>query len=318
MSGPDYRGRTVVVTGAYGYLGTGMSALLAAGGADVRRASRGRPGVDSSAWVGDLLDQDFCDRLVAGASAVFHFAGQTSVKASEDDPVGDLRANVESTLRLLAACGRAKTQPAFVYAGTATEVGLTESVPVSAEQPDLPITVYDANKLAAEHQVGVYTSMGVVRGVTLRIANVFGPGAAKSAPERGVTNKMIARALAGQPLTYFGDGALVRDYVYVDDLLDAFFRAGLSARAGAKRSYVVAGGVGVSLRAAFELIADVVATMGRPRVEVVSAPWPDGIHPIDRRSFATDVAPLAEFCGWRPTTSLAEGIRRTAEAFVRG
>jgi nucleoside-diphosphate-sugar epimerase len=312
-----YRGRTVAIAGAYGYLGTGLSVLLADAGAHVRRATRGRPGA-IDAWTGSLNDAIFCRRLVAGADAVFHMAGQTSVPQSWAEPLDDLRENVASTITLLKACADEGHRPAFVYAGTATEIGLTTSVPIPPERPDLPITVYDANKLAAEQLVGVYASMGAVTGVTLRIANVYGPGAAKSAPERGVVNKLIARAMAGHDLTYYGDGELVRDYVYIDDLLRAFQLAAPAASRADRRSFVVAGGGTHSLRAAFETIADGVASLGYPRVSVASAPWPATLHAIDRRSFAADIGPHTAFSGWAPRISLAQGVRLTADAFRRG
>ncbi len=312
-----YEGRTVAVTGAHGYIGAGLCALLRGAGAQVRAATRGRPGADP-AWTGDLTAPAFCARLVEGADTVFHMAGQTSVPQSFADPLGDLRENVGSTINLLKACADQGRRPNFIYAGTATEIGLTTAVPVPPDRRDLPVTVYDANKLAAEQLVGVYSEAGAVHGTTLRIANVYGPGAAKSAPERGVTNKMIARAMAGQDLSYFGDGALVRDYVFIDDLLRAFVMAAPAASRADRRSYVIAGGGTHTLRQAFEMIADIVAGLGYPKVAVTSAPWPPGLHPIDHRSFAADIAPHTAFSGWVPQVMLAEGIRRTALAFRAG
>lgn len=313
--GDWYRGRTVVVTGGFGYLASGLCERLERAGARLRRTSRrAREG----AWVGDLGDASFVASLVAGADVVFHLAAQTSVGVSHDHPFADLAANVGSTLALLEACARGERAPHFVYSGTATAIGLTTTVPSGSDAPDRPITVYDANKLAAEQLVGVYAAAGRVPGVTLRIANVYGPGAAKSAPDRGVTNKLVGRALAGHDLTYYGDGMLQRDYVYVDDLLDAFFRAGVRVDRATRRAYLVAGGKGYTFREVFACIADVVAELGRPRVAVLAAPWPAGSHPIDKRSFVGDIAPTEEWLEWRPTTSLREGLRRTATSLANG
>lgn len=310
-----YEGRTIAVTGAYGYIGAGLCARLRAAGAQLRRATRGRSEAreDPQAWVGDLRDASFVRKLVSGADAVFHLAGQTSVSSANEDPLADLQANVGSTLNLLVACEAAGQRPAFVYSGTATEIGLTTQVPIPPGTQDLPATVYDAHKLAAEHLVGVYVDKGAVRGTTLRIANVFGPGAAKSAPDRGVTNRVIARALAGGELTYYGDGQLVRDYVYIDDLLDAFFRAAPYASRATRRSYVVARGEGYTLRDTFNLIAEVVAELGYPKVNVRSVDWPSTSHPIDRRSFVADIEPTIELLDWRPIVTLREGLRLTAQ-----
>ncbi len=314
-----YEGKTVVVTGGYGYLGTGLCERLRGAGARLRRATRGRPNIenDREARVGDISDPAFCARLVDGADAVFHFGAQTSVPDSHACPGDDLRANAQATLTLLEAC-RHGGDMALVYAGTATAVGLPSQMPVGTGTPDQPVTVYDATKLASENLVGVYRANGWVKGVCLRIANVYGPGPAKSASDRGVTNRIIARALAGQDLVYYGDGNLLRDYVYVDDLLDAFFRVGTAAGSAAERYYVVAGGKGYSLREVFELIADTVAGLGRARVQVSSAPWPATAHAIDRRNFVADISPLRALCDWQPTTPLAEGVRKTAHFLVEG
>lgn len=313
-----FRDRTVVVTGGYGYLGTGLTDRLRASGAMVRRSSRGRPEAagNKEAWIGDLTDPEFCCRLINGADAIFHFSAQTSVPVAQADPFADLQANVHTTLTLLEACRTVSRPLPFVYAGTATETGFTEDSGARDHVVDQPATVYDANKLAAEQLIGVYTTQSVVHGVTLRIANVYGPGAAKSVGERGVTNKMIAHAMAGKDLTYYGDGFCLRDYVYIEDLLEAFLRSAAAANEAQRRSYAVSGGKGYSLREAFELIADVVATLGYPRATVRSAPWPEGTHLIDRRSYVADIAPIGEFCGWRPTVSLSEGIRLTAKAMT--
>jgi UDP-glucose 4-epimerase len=313
-----YRGRTVTITGGYGYLGTSLCEGLRRIGATLRRATRGRAEIsrDQETWTGDLTDLEFCRALVGGADIVFHLSAQTSIKTSYDDPFGDLRANVHSTLSLLEACKLTRRRPFFVYAGTATEVGFTEKR-TAAATVDRPITVYDADKLAAEHLIGVYTANEAVHGLTLRIANVYGPGPSKSAGERGLINKMILRAMAGDDLLYYGDGLCLRDYVYVDDLLEAFFRAGAIADQARLRSYIIGAGNGYTLRETFELIANVIAEMGYQRVNVLPSPWPEDIHLIERRSYVADIRPLTEFSGWRPTVSLREGIRLTAEAFKK-
>jgi len=314
-----YRGRTAVITGGYGYIGDGLSAALRKAGCRLRRATRGRPGIagDPEAWSGDPADPVFCAKLVAGADAVFHLSGQTSVPAAEQDPLGDLKANVQSTLTLLAACQRGGRRPAFVYAGTVCVIGLTLSVPVPEDTVERPITVHDAHKFAAEHEIRVYTEMKAVHGVTLRLANVYGPGPAASAADRGVLNKMIGFALAGQRLTYYGDGAMIRDYVYIDDVIAAFQMTAPAAASATRSSYAVGCGAGHRISEAFSLVADVVSSLGRPRVDVVSVPWPPSHHLIDRRSFVADTAPFAAFCGWRPSTPLPDGIRRTAETMLR-
>lgn len=319
-------GKTVLVTGAGGYIGSAVIEILAGRDCTIIRSTRQRSlppapadrkararietltGEPSSPafWRQSIIDMN--------VDIVFHFAAQNSVYESEKDPEADWRANVLPMVHLLhtaADCGRCVD---VVMAGTATEVGLTESLPVDETVPDRPVTVYDLHKLTAERYLELYAARGAIRGTTLRLANVYGPGASVSSADRGILNKIVRAALQGSPITVFGDGSEVRDYVYIDDVARAFIMAAEHIERANGRHFFIGSGVAHTLKEAFSVAADRVRTRTGQAVEIKHAPWPDHLSPIERRNFVANVTAVSDAIDWRPTISLKEGIDRTIEA----
>ena len=225
----DYiNGKRLLITGASGYLASNLAKLLKEIPCTVRRLT-GKPGLTPLQGnaifediQGDIRDSSLWDRAMEAVDIVFHFAGQTSVYVADKDPVCDYQANVLPMLLMLEACKKNDVHPDILFAGTSTIVGLPEELPVNETFPDQPVTIYDAHKLMAETYLKCYARMGLARGVTLRLTNVYGPGPKSSSEDRGIINMMVNRALSGKNLTVYGEGKFIRDYVYVDDVLLAF------------------------------------------------------------------------------------------------
>lgn len=307
----SYAGRQVAVTGAGGYLGSALVGALREGGASVLRVSRQQlppvPGTDS--WQGDLQDEASWRHIVAASEVIFHLAGNTSVYTAIADPGGSLRSTVLPVSLLSGAARELGRCPRVVFASTATLYGMTETFPVSEEEPPRPITNYDLHKLFAEQQLHLATGQGILEGVALRLGNVYGPSeGSSSAGDRGILNRMTRAALAGEKLGLFGGGNYTRDYVYIDDVIRAFLAAGTAAGV-AGRALNVATGRGVTVAEAFRLVADRVAKVTGVRVEVEAADWPAGADRIEFRNFIADIGALSE-TGWRPLVSLEEGVDR--------
>lgn len=321
----NLRGANCLITGGAGYVGTSLLRQLAEVAGSVRRFSRAesRPPFPAAAstrfedMVGDARVPSDVERALSGIDVIFHLAAQTSVYVAEGDPALDLDANVLPILRLLAASHASGRRPTLLFAGTATQTGLTARWPVDESFPDAPVTVYDVHKLMGEQYLEYYARRSFVRGATLRLANVYGPGPKSSKPERGVLNTMIRRALAGETLKIFGGGEFVRDYVYVDDVARAFVLAADDPDAVNGQHFVLGTGEGITLRAAVERVVELVtAKTGRPvRIEHVEPPA--SLSPIETRNFVADSSALRKALGWTPQVSLDEGIRRTLEVFLQ-
>lgn len=322
-----FAGKTVVITGASGYIGHATARLLAKAPCRLARLSREPARLPSvgkavatlvdARWPLDDATSDADDagralELFLAADMIFHFAAQTSATIAGQDPEADLDANVLPLLRILNALRRSGRKPALVFAGTSTQSGLPERLPVDERHADRPVTVYDAHKLLCEHYLEHFSREGCVHGVSLRLTNVYGPGQEGGAADRGILNRMIHRALTGQALTVYGDGAAIRDYVYVEDVVQAFLAAALNAEDLSGSHFVIGSGQGHSLAQAFRLVAErVAAVMDHAPVEVLHVPTPMALDPITSRDFVADSSSFVAATGWRATTPLKQGIELT-------
>lgn len=313
-------GKTIAVTGAAGFIGSRVVDRAAAGAGRVIRVARAAlPRIERLARVidviGDVTDRAIWDQ-VADADIVLHLAARTGESRATGDTDVDFHANVTPVRHLLAACGQRRRRPVVVFAGTVTEAGIASRLPVNEDEPDNPITAYDRHKLMAENDLKAAAAQGAVSAATLRLSNVYGPGATGRARDRDVLNGMIRAALRGEPLTVYGTGEYVRDYVFVDDVADAFLTAAINAEQINGRHFIVGSGRGVTIRGAFELIAGRVETLTGRRVPVVTVDPPSPLSDIQRRHFVADPSRFSAATGWRPSWSLSDGIDRTIEALA--
>lgn len=316
--------KRILVTGGAGYLATNLLWLLRDTACHIVRVDR--PGARFEVPSGcectledvevDVTDRGVWGRLLCGVDVVFHFAAQTSVYVAERDPAKDLTINVMPMLAMLEACRSDGHRPIVLFSGTVTEAGLTECLPVGEECPDRPITVYDLHKWMAENYLKHFTRAGVVKGTTLRLANVYGPGPKSSSADRGVLNMMIRKALHGQELTVYGEGEFLRDYVHVQDVARAFLHAAAHIDKIAGGHFVIGSGEGNTIRQAITLVADRVGRRTGVRPPVVHVETPPSLSPIEFRNFIADTARFAEASGWRARWSLADGIDATIEEFL--
>lgn len=318
-----YRGKVVAISGASGYIG--MNLVRALAGVDCRIVRIGRSTMSmpppAAATIDDLVaDMDSADmwgEVAATADMVFHLAAQTSLYAADEDPVGDFADNVLPMLRLIEACKSAKRPVGVVFAGTVTQAGLPIRLPVDESHPDTPITTYDIHKLMAETYLRHARYRGWLEGGTLRLANVFGPGPSSAGIQRGVLNVLIRRAIACEPLTVYRPGDLIRDYLYIDDVVAAFLMAGANAKRLAGRHFIVGSGEGRSLADTFTAVAQRVAAQTGRAADVTEIEPPVGLLSIEFRNFVADSSAFRELTGWRPTVEFAEGIDRTIETFLK-
>jgi len=217
-----FEAKHLLITGGAGYLAMNLIAQLQDTNCRITRLDRpgaSFPPLTGKAQVrdieGDIRDHAFLDKSLMDIDVIFHFAAQTSAYAANESPVDDVGINVLPMLYILEACRKQKAKPVVLFASTVTISGLPEKIPVDETHPDNPITIYDLHKQMAENYLKYYIRSGNVNGAVLRLSNVYGPGPASSRSDRGVLNMMIRRAISGEPLTVYGGGNQVRDYVYV-------------------------------------------------------------------------------------------------------
>ncbi len=307
--------KTLVITGARGYIGSALVKRLATEGRALRLVSRvaAMPSERASATVehiqADLRDEASWCALLGHAEAIVHLSAGTDLHAVEADPLGDRDFSVEPVNALVRAIARSGIPMPVVFASTVTIVGDGPSNPVSEQTPDRPCSVYDRHKLECETILREATRQGIVSACSLRLSNVYGYGVSPINSNRGILNAVMQRAGEGEALTLYGQGQYIRDFTFVGDVVDAFCRAIDLERVRDGGHYVIATGRGHTLAEAFSLVAaEALRRTGRC-VEVRHVPEPPDLHPIERRHFVGDSGLFQRLTGWRAQVDLQSGIR---------
>jgi nucleoside-diphosphate-sugar epimerase len=313
-----YSGRTALVTGGLGFIGSNLVLRLVELGARVTVIDNLEPGCggreEHIAGVRDrvrLIQAGIEDAAsfagaLAEAAVVFNLAGEVSHTESFIDPERDLRINALAQLRFLRALARANPGVRVVYAGTRQAYGVPRSLPVNEDHPAAPVDYNGIHKFAAMEYHGLMSAHGGIDGCTLRLSNVYGPRMALDARGQGFLPAFLRQTLAGRPLKVFGDGAQLRDPMYAGDAVDAFLALG-AARPLARRDYNAGGPEALSL---FE-IARVCHQLLDIPAEPELCPFPEDHKRFDIGSYVTDWRRLNADTGWRPRTPFREGWRRT-------
>jgi len=317
-----YRGRRVMITGGIGFIGSNLARQLVALGADVLLVDSLIPDYGGNLFnidgitdrvrvnVADIRQQSTMNYLVRDREVIFNLAGQVSHIDSMKDPYADLEINCRSQLTILEACRYNNPTTKVVYAGTRQVYGRPDSLPVTEQHLVRPTDVNGINKAAGEYYHLVYNNVFRVRACSLRLTNIYGPRQLIRHNRQGFIGWFIRLAMQGATIQIYGDGAQLRDFVFVDDAADAFLRAGASDACNGEVFNV--GGDGAISHS--ELTTLLVEVAGSGKVEYVA--WPAEKKAIDIGDFYSDSSKFTAATGWTPTVSLRDGLTRTI-AFYR-
>jgi UDP-glucose 4-epimerase len=167
------------------------------------------------------------------------------------------------------------------------------------------LCIHAVHKLAVEQYLKLYGRIYGLQWTTARLTNPYGPGQPRDRVAYGVVNRMIHQAIAGETLVVYGDGRQRRDYVHIDDAVDALLRMAESP-ASAGRTYNVGSGVGTPL---IDMAHAISTIAGSGRIE--RAPWPVMAQKVETGDFVADLTRIRAELGWQPAVSLADGLERT-------
>jgi UDP-glucose 4-epimerase len=246
---------------------------------------------------------------VRGQHFIFNMAGQVSHIGSMEDPLADLDINAKAQVHLLEACRWNNQSARIVYTSTRQFYGKPDYLPVDENHPVRPTDVNGITKFAGEQYHLVYHRVYGLPAVALRLTNVYGPRQVlKDAQGRmGVIYHWFRRVLAGEKLIIFGTGEQLRDYVFVDDVVDALLRAG-SVDAAVGEVFNIGGLRPVSHK---ELVHALLAASGLPADWYELRAFPPERKAIDVGSVYLNSRKAARVLGWQPKVDLEEGLART-------
>ncbi|MEO5895895.1 MAG: NAD-dependent epimerase/dehydratase family protein [Vicinamibacterales bacterium] len=316
-----YRGRRVMVTGGLGFIGSNLARELADLRADVLVVDSLLPDFGGNLFniagyesrlkvnVADVRQQSAMDFLVRDREVIFNLAGQVSHIDSMRDPITDLEINCRGQLTLLEACRHHNPDTKVVYAGTRQVYGKPARLPVDEGHLVRPTDVNGVNKAAAEYYHLVYDHVYGVRACSLRLTNVYGPRQLVKHNRQGFIGWFIRLAVEGGEIQVYGDGSQLRDFVFVDDVVDACLRAGATDLVNGE-ALNVGGTQPICHR---DLVQLLITIAGSGSVRFVD--WPDEKKAIDIGSFYSDSTKFSTSVGWAPRVSLEDGLRRAVDYY---
>jgi UDP-glucose 4-epimerase len=311
-----FEGTAALVIGGLGFIGTNLSSRLLDEGARVTIHTPARERHSEQAHVfercgatvveGDIRDHAAVSALVPSQAVIFNLSGQSGAVRSMEDPWTDLDVNCRGNLVLLEAVRALAPEAKLVIVGSRLQYGKPIRLPAVEDDQDQALCLHAIHKRTAEQYLQLYRRLFGVRFAAARVTNPYGPGQPSGRTAYGVINRWIHLALAAEPLAVYGDGAQLRDYIHVDDVIEALLLLG-STPASDGNVYNVGSGIGTRMIDAARLIVEVVGGGSIARVE-----WPRLAAEIETGDFVADVSKIARELGWQPSISLRDGLERTA------
>ncbi len=320
----EYRGRSVLITGGLGFIGSNLARkLVEIGDVEINILDALLPEQGGNPYnvqgIGDCLklhqadmrDDWVVNHLVSGMDYIFNLAGNVSHLDSMNEPQRDLELNCAAPLRLLEACRNFNPHVKIVFTSTRQVYGKPVYLPLDEQHRVAPLDVNGINKLAAEHYHLLYHRVYGTRATCLRLTNTYGPRQLMRHNRQGFIAWFIRQAIDGGVIELFGEGRQRRDVNFVDDVVEAMLLAGASERAEGE-IFNLGGEEPVPLS---ELAARLISLTGRG--SVCSVPFPPERQLIEIGNSYSSFQKIYSMLGWRPRTQLSDGLARTVEFYKR-
>jgi UDP-glucose 4-epimerase len=254
---------------------------------------------------GDIRDYSACLKCCRDIDVVIHLAANTGVAPSIENPKDDMETNINGTLNMLEA-SRHNNVKKFIFASSGAAIGKAEP-PIHEEMSPRPVSPYGASKLAGEAYCSAYYNTFGINTVSLRFGNVYGPF---SKHKNSVIAKFFKLALSGQPLEIYGDGNQTRDFIYIDDLINAILLSVKSDFGG--ETFQIATYKETTVNEVALKIKEIVENNSMRRVSIINTTPRLG----DVRRSYSDISKARKMLGFEPKYTLDEGLRKTYDYFI--
>ena len=257
----------------------------------------------------DVRDPHAMSYLVKGKDYLFNLAGQTSHLDSMTDPRTDLDINASAQLSILEACKQHNQSIKIVFASTRQLYGKPEYLPVDENHPIQPVDVNGINKLAGEWYHLLYNNVYGIRACALRLTNTYGPGMRVRDARQTFLGIWIRNLIEGKPMQVFGDGLQLRDFNYVDDVVNAILISGQDSRADGQIFNLGSDEV-VNLKQLAEMMVEM-----RPSTKFNIVPFPPERKAIDIGDYYSDFKKIQTLLGWEPIVGIRQGLENSLKYY---
>jgi len=316
-----FAGRRVLILGGLGFLGSSLALRLAGCGAAVTLADamieEYGGNLHNVAPVRDAVTVNFCDIrdaaamnwLVREKDYVFHSAAQVCHLKSLSDPFPDIDINITGTAVVMEALRRFNPRAKVVKLGSRGQYGSVVKLPAGEETCPEPKGIYEISLLAAEHIMASYHRNHGIRCVLSRLTNIYGPRAQMRHNRFGVANWFMRLAIDGETIPIFGDGRIKRDFLFIDDCVDALLRLAVTPEAEGEVF-----NIGHDAPSDFLTLAETIVEAAGTG-SLAFTPFSAERKAQEPGDFYTDIGKISRVTGWRPVTRLADGVARTLDFY---
>lgn len=293
----NLKGKRILITGSEGFIGSALTDRLqklgcAVAGFDIEKGN-------------DIRDNEKLKKAVQGKfNAIYHLAGFSGSSKSNGDVQKCFQLNSVATANLISLILKYSPQTKLILSGSRLEYGKPQYLPVDENHPTAPNSAYGISKLASTQLALVFAQSHLLKTTIFRTSNVYGPHKQSGFKGYNVINYFIDEAKKGNALTIFGDGKQTRDYIYIEDLVEAFVK-GLNEEANGQ-IYNLGYGQPIEF---VRMIKSIVKTVGRGKIEFVK--WPPDFKGVETGSYVSDIGKIKKDLGFTPKTDFEKGIKLT-------
>jgi UDP-glucose 4-epimerase len=315
--------KNALITGGCGFIGSNLARKLLACGAKVTIVDSLIPSyggnlqniadIRDKIWLNitDVRDSNAMSYLIKDQDYLFNLAGQTSHMDSMTDPFTDLEINSKAQLSILEAARQFNPSIRIVFASTRQLYGKPQYLPVDELHPIVPVDINGINKFAGEGYHLLYNNVYGIKSTCLRLTNTYGPGMRVKDARQTFLGIWIKQILGEQPIQVFGDGKQLRDFNYVDDVVEAILLASTKDEAiGEVINLGASEVIGLA-----DLAAKMVGIYGSGDWSLV--PFPAERKSIDIGDYYSNWGKANSMLGWSPKVDLSEGLKRSIDFYKR-
>lgn len=315
-----FENKNVLITGGLGFIGSNLAIALVRLGANVTIQDSLSPTHGGNKHNIFPIEQqvklvlhscnefDTLRQSVANADVIYHLAGQTSHSDSMKTPIDDVEANVFATVNLLEACKQENNQAKIVFTSTRQVYGKPKFLPVDENHELDAIDVNAINKMASEQYLKLYFNLFKIKSTILRITNTYGPRIKLSGNNQGFLGIFLRQALLGEEIFIYGDGTQLRDFLYVNDAVDALLWSPISNPCESE-IYNIGSNAVMSIKDFLSVLSKIIP------LDCRIVDFPSDRLAIDIGDYYSDFSKFKKNTNWHPNTSVELGLSETIEYY---
>lgn len=315
-----FKGKKALIIGGLGLIGSSTAHRISELGGGVTIVDNKMPQYGANNFnirnmkhecrliIGDIRNAQFTKKIVSNKDIIFNFAAQVSHNESIVNPILDNEINCIGHLNLLLACKEKNRKAILINSGSRLQYGSINHLPVDEDHPRNPLSIYAIHKNTAEQYYYAFYKQYGIRSICFRITNPYGPRSQMKNAGYSIINWFIRQAMENKTITVFGKGTQVRDYIYIDDLVNGMLEAIVKQKYG--QIFNLGSGVPTPF---IDMAKIVVRIVGSGKIKQI--PWPKNYENFETGDFYTNISKITMETGWKPNINLEDGIRKTYEFY---